>query len=374
MTFNCRAKHLEAPLAFAVSVAACAELTDEAVAVKVALVAPCKTVAVAGRVTAELLLDRVTICPPAGAGPVSVTVQASVPAPVMEALVQESALTSGKPAPVKLTIADGLMEELLVRVSWPVAAPAVVGVNCTLNVRAMLGLRVTGNVAPDMVKPDPARDAALMVTGAAPVDVRVTGCDAVVFTGRMPKSRLLVLMPSDDIAAFNCRAKHLETPFALAVSVAVCAVLTDAAVAVNTALVAPDATVTAAGSVTAALLLERFTINPPLGAAAFSVTVQTSVPDPVREALVQETALTTGMPVPLRLIAEMGLVEELLEMVSCPTADPEAAGLNCTPSVTAWAGFNVTGNVAPDTVKPVPVSAAELMVSGVLPVDVRVTD
>ena len=246
--------------------------------------------------------------------------------------------------------------------------------NCTLSVSARLGFSVTGNVAPDMVKPDPAREAALMVTRVAPVDVRVTGCDAVVFTGRMPKSRLLVLMPSDDIAAFNCRAKHLETPFALAVSVAVCAVLTDAAVAVNTALVAPDATVTAAGSVTAALLLERFTINPPLGAAAFSVTVQTSVPDPVREALVQETALTTGMPVPLRLIAEMGLVEELLEMVSCPTADPEAAGLNCTPSVTAWAGFNVTGNVAPDTVKPVPVSAAELMVSGVLPVDVRVTD
>lgn len=92
-------------------------MTDEAVAVKAALVAPGKTVTVAGRATAELLLDRVTICPPAGAGPVSVTVQASVPAPVMEALVQESALTSGKPAPVKLMTTEGLTDESLVRVS-----------------------------------------------------------------------------------------------------------------------------------------------------------------------------------------------------------------------------------------------------------------
>lgn len=72
---------------------------------------------VAGRVTAELLVDKVTIWPPAGAGPVSIIVQASVPAPVMEALVQESALTSGRPTPVKLTARAGLTEELLVRVS-----------------------------------------------------------------------------------------------------------------------------------------------------------------------------------------------------------------------------------------------------------------
>lgn len=85
----------------------------------------------------------------------------------------------------------------------------------------MLGFSVTGNVAPDMMKPDPVRDAALIVTGAVPVEVKVTGCDTGVFTGRMPKSRLLVLVPRVGVAAFNCRAKHLETPFATAVSVAV---------------------------------------------------------------------------------------------------------------------------------------------------------
>jgi hypothetical protein len=41
--------------------------------------------------------------------------------------------------------------------------------------------------------------------------------------------------------------------------------------------------------------------------------------------------------------------------------------------VTDWLGFNVTGNVGPKTVKPVPVNAAELMVTGAVPLEVKVT-
>lgn len=62
-------------------------------------------------------LDRVTICPPACAVPFRVTVQASVPEPAMEALVHESALTSGRAVPVKLIATDGLAGEFAVRVS-----------------------------------------------------------------------------------------------------------------------------------------------------------------------------------------------------------------------------------------------------------------
>jgi hypothetical protein len=47
-------------------------------------------------------------------------------------------------------------------------------------------------------------------------------------------------------------------------------------------------------------------------------------------------------------------------------------GSNCTGSVTAWFGFNVTGSVAPDIVKPAPVSAAPLIVTGTVAVDVKV--
>jgi hypothetical protein len=96
-------------------------------------------------------------------------------------------------------------------------------------------------------------------------------------------------------AAFNCRAKVSETAPALAVSVAVCAVLTVETVAVNPALVAFAGTVTVAGTATAALLLDRLTTSPPLGATAFSDTVQASEPEPVMEALLQDSALKVGV-------------------------------------------------------------------------------
>jgi hypothetical protein len=85
---------------------------------------------------------------------------------------------------------------------------------------------------------------------------------------------------------------------------------------VNEALVALAGTVTVAGNVTAALLLATLTLNPPLGAAAFSVTVQASVPAPVIDVLLQESAVSTGVPVPLRLIIAVALAEELLAMVN----------------------------------------------------------
>jgi hypothetical protein len=77
------------------------------------------------------------------------------------------------------------------------------------------------------------------------------------------------------------------------------------------------------------LLLDRATLNPPLGAALLSTTEQASVPELVIVALLHERELNVGVvtvPVPLRLIAAVGLVEELLFMVSCPVTDPEFVG------------------------------------------------
>jgi hypothetical protein len=90
---------------------------------------------------------------------------------------------------------------------------------------------------------------------------------------------------------------------------------------VNPALVAFAGTVTVLGTVTAELLLDRLTLMPPLGAAAVSVTVHASVPDPVMVPLLQYSALSAAelvpvVPVPLRLITAVPLVEELLVMVS----------------------------------------------------------
>ena len=150
--------------------------------------------------------------------------------------------------------------------------------------------------------------------------------------------------------------------------------LTEATVAEKLALVAPTATVTEAGTVTEELLLARTTGNPPLGAAAFSETVQASVPEPVIEELPQESAVSTGTPVPLRPTTDEAPVEELLAMVRLPLAAPAAVGSNCTVSVAVWLGFSVSGKAAPEMEKPVPASAAELMVTAAVPVEDRTID
>ena len=73
------------------------------------------------------------------------------------------------------------------------------------------------------------------------------------------------------------RTKVLDAPPKVAVRVAVCAVETEATVAVKAPVVAPAATVTLAGTVTLALLLDNATLTAPV-AAALSVTVHAEVP------------------------------------------------------------------------------------------------
>jgi hypothetical protein len=116
----------------------------------------------------------------------------------------------------------------------------------------------------------------------------------------------------------------------VAVSVAVCAVVTADADAVNPALEAPAATVTDAGTVTAALLLARFTVRGP-AAAPVSVTVQASVAAPVSDALPHVTPLTAGCPVPLSAIVPP--LVALLPIVTVPLAAPATVGSNPTVSV-----------------------------------------
>jgi len=93
-------------------------------------------------------------------------------------------------------------------------------------------------------------------------------------------------------------------------------------------VVEPAATVTEDGTLTAELLLDNPTENPPLAAAALRVTVQASVPEPVMDEFVQETAVNTGTPVPVRLTEVVAPVEELLVSDSCPETAPAAEGSN----------------------------------------------
>ena len=158
-----------------------------------------------------------------------------------------------------------------------------VGSNCTCSVTDWVGFKVTGKVAPDKVKPVPVNVAELMVTGAVPLELSVTGNVVGVFTVTLPNARLAGLM-------VNC---------------------------------------------------------------GFGTTV--------------------AVPVPLRLTTAVLLVDESLWIVNCPEAAPAVVGSNCTFRVTDCPGFKVTGKVAPDKVKPVPVNVAELMVTGAVPVEFSVT-
>jgi hypothetical protein len=128
------------------------------------------------------------------------------------------------------------------------------------------------------------------------------------------------------VPAFSCSETVREVLPVVAVSVADCALLTDATFAVNAALVAVAGTMTDPGTVTAALLLDSPTLNPPVGAEPDKLTVQESASDPVIEMLLQFTALTVGVPVApvaLRLIAD---VAALLDSVNCPLTEPGAVG------------------------------------------------
>ena len=193
------------------------------------------------------------------------------------------------------------------------------GSNFTLKVTDWVGFSVTGKVAPDIVNPVPVNAAELMVTGAVPVEVNVTGSVDAVFTVTLPNARLAGLIVNVGTAAFNCRPKVRETPPALAVRVTACAVDTDDTVAVKPAVLALAGTTTVAGTVTAALLLVRLTLKPPLPAAALSVTVQLSLPAPVIDALLQVSPLkapAAAVPVPVKLITAVPLVDEVLCIVT----------------------------------------------------------
>lgn len=65
---------------------------------------------------------------------------------------------------------------------------------------------------------------------------------------------------------------------------------------------------------------------------------------------------------------------ELLATTNTPFIVPSEVGLNTRFTVADFPGGNVTGKVRPAAVNPVPEVAAELIVTGPVPVEVRVSD
>lgn len=162
---------------------------------KPADVALAGTVTEVGTVTAALLLDSLTTSPPAGAGVPRLAVHASVPAPEMELLAQEIEeieLIADIPAALMFTVILPV-EELLAIVRIPVNVLTWGEVKLRVSVAVWPGVSVAGVVTPDAANKEPATDRLEIVTGAAPVDLRVIDFLAVCPATTLPKSTLVEL-------------------------------------------------------------------------------------------------------------------------------------------------------------------------------------
>ena len=205
---------------------------------------------------------------------------------------------------------------------------ATSGLKVTVILAVCPGFKVTGGMIPIAPNREPTTETDEIVTGAVPDEVRVTDLVAWVPTFTLPNETVVALRDSAGVAAFSCSARLCDELFALAVTVAVCAVLTEATLAEKDALDEPAGTVAPAGSVTAVLLLARLTLVPPVGAGPDKITAHGSTSDPVIDVLLQDIADTVGngaVPVPLRLTVARGA---LLEIANCPATEPALVGLN----------------------------------------------
>ena len=243
-----------------------AEETDEVEIVKVTDVAPAATVTLPGTVAAALLLETDTTAPPEGAAAVRVTVPWEEAPPVRLAGLTETVdsaagcgLTTSV-APVDTPLYEAVMETLVAEetdavetVKVAVVAPAAT-VTLPGTVAAAL-LLDSDTIAP----PD----------GAAAVKVTVPWDEA-------PPIRLAGLTVTDDSAAdcgLTVSIAFFETPLYEPVIETLVAEETELVETVKVAVAAPAATVTLAGTVAAALLLDSDTTAPPEGAAVVKVTV-----------------------------------------------------------------------------------------------------
>jgi len=178
------------------------------------------------------------------------------------------------------------------------------------------GFRVTGRLPPETENPFPVTESDLMVTATVPLAVTVRDLVTAVPTATLPKASELALRLNAEFEALSCNAKLREEESVLAVIVAVCAVPTAATSAVKDAVLAPAATTTLPGTVTAVLLLCTVTPTPPTAAAELSVTAQCVVPEPVKESVPHESAVTDGMDT-VDVEALLTLIEVDFETVPC---------------------------------------------------------
>lgn len=288
------------------------------------------------------------------------------------------------PVPLRLTTADAPLEALLPMVKVPVAGMPAAGANCTISVIPSKGFKVTGRVAPDTVKPVPLIIAELILNGAVPVEVSVTGSIASEPSFTVPKLKLFGFTVS--CGAMPLQVKATATALCLnALLLIVTLPFTEfAAFGANVTFsltvcrgfnvsgkVAPDT------ASPAPLIDGKVMVNGPV---PVDVTViDNDAVDPTGTlpkfrliGLTVSSGLVAATPVLARWITVFLCLSALLMIVSAPVAALAIGGAAVTFSVIVCLGFSVSGKVAPDTENAVPRIIVELIVNGPVPVDVTV--
>jgi hypothetical protein len=249
---------------------------------KVTLTAPAGTTTFAGTVAAALSSDKVTTAPPAGAGPLSVTVPVEeVPPFTSSGFSNTLVSTGGLIVRAAVWVALPRVAEIVTAVVAP--TPTVVTLNVAVVAPAAT-VTLAGTVAaallPDKLTTVPPAGAELL---------RVT-----VPVEELPPVRLAGLRARFDSTGGLMVSVAVCTPLKSPVIVTVVTALTAMVVTLNVAVVAPAATVTLAGTVAAALLPDKLTTAPPAGATPVRVTVPVEEAPPATLAGLIETDVSAA--------------------------------------------------------------------------------
>ena len=295
--------------------------------VKLALVAPCGTVTLAGTVANEVSsLLSATITPPACAGLESVTLPVTGFPPTTADGVSVIDVSSTGAA---LIVSDALADVA------PVVARIVAVV--VLIVALLVATLNDALVVPAATFTDDGTVASLrslareMVTppaGAAPVRVTVPLALVPAFT--VEGDRLTLATTAGSIVSVAD-----DVPFAEAVIVAAVVAATGVVVTLNDAVDEPAATVTDDGTLAAALFELSVTLMPPAGALLLSVTVPLALTPPVTcdgvtvsavraGAVIVSVAVRAMLPDAAVIVTRAGEVTWLVPIAKLPLTAPSA--------------------------------------------------
>jgi len=253
--------------------------------VNVPFVAPAATIAVAGTVAAALPDVKLTVKPPVGAGPLRVIVPVDVVPPVTLAGLRLRADTTG-----------AVMARLAVDEFVPIVAVMVADALAVTAVVAMLNVPV---VEPEATVTE-AGTVALVLFEASVTVVPPVGAAVLIVTVpvlAVPPTTELGLTPTvTPTPGVTVKMAVEAVPCSEALIVDGVLVDTSTVVTVTVEVVLPAGTVTLAGIVATALLEDRLTNCPPVGAGPLNVIVAVEEEPPLTELGDRDTPLTPTAP------------------------------------------------------------------------------